>query len=97
MSSPRDIGPAAGERLESAYNRFVPRGTRTVVVLVAATVLIGILIWQLPDDVPLVSLLVPLVVSSLVLGPRQLGWESLATQGLRRPSTSLRPGASSRT
>lgn len=74
MSSPRDIGPAAGERLESAYNRFVPRGTRTVVVLVAATVLIGILIWQLPDQVPLVSLLVPLVVSSLVLGPRQLPW-----------------------
>lgn len=74
MSSPRDIGPAAGERLESAYNRFVPRGTRTVVVLVAATVLIGILIWQLPDDVPLVSLLVPLLVASLVLGPRQLPW-----------------------
>lgn len=74
MSSPRDIAPAAGERLESAYNRFVPRGTRTVLVLVAATVLIGILIWQLPDDVPLVSLLVPLVVSSLVLGPRQLPW-----------------------
>lgn len=74
MSSPRDIGPAAGERLESAYNRFVPRGTRTVVVLVAATVLIGIAIWELPEYVPLVTLLVPLVVASLVLGPRQLPW-----------------------
>lgn len=74
MSSPRDIAPAAGERLESAYNRFVPRGTRTVLVLVAATVLIGIAIWEFPEYVPLVTLVVPLVVASLVLGPRQLPW-----------------------
>jgi hypothetical protein len=42
--------------------------------LVVSTVLIGLAIWQFEDWVPLVTLLVPLVVSSLVLGPRQLPW-----------------------
>jgi serine phosphatase RsbU (regulator of sigma subunit) len=59
--------------LNAAASRLVPRGSRVLVVLVAATVLIGLLI-ELNDNVPLVSLLVPLVLSSLVLGPRQLPW-----------------------
>lgn len=60
--------------LNAAANRLVPRGSRTLVLLVAATVLIGLAIWLLDPSVPLVSLLVPLVLSSLVLGPRQLPW-----------------------
>ena len=43
-------------------------------VLVVATVAIGVAIWLFPVDAPLVTLLVPLVVSSLMLGPRQLPW-----------------------
>src|SRR5688572_4594572 len=60
--------------LNAVASRLVPRGSRTLVLLVASTVLIGLAIWLRSDDVPLVSLLVPLVVSSLVLGPRQLPW-----------------------
>jgi len=60
--------------LNAAANRLVPRGSRTLVLLVVATVLIGLAIWRLDGDFPLVSLLVPLVLSSLVLGPRQLPW-----------------------
>jgi hypothetical protein len=51
----------------------VPRGSRTLVLLVLATLLLGVVIW-LFADFPLVSLLVPMVLSSLVLGPRQLPW-----------------------
>ena len=43
-------------------------------LLVVVTAAIGAAIWLFPDYVPLVSLLVPLVLSSLVLGPRQLPW-----------------------
>ncbi|WP_242498623.1 PP2C family protein-serine/threonine phosphatase [Nocardioides ganghwensis] len=65
MSSP-SLGAAVG--------RVVPRGSRVLVLLVVSTVLIGLAIWRFDEDAPLVTLLVPLVVSSLVLGPRQLPW-----------------------
>ena len=78
MSSPRERGAGPtldlGRWFEGALNRVVPHGMRILVFLVVATVLIGIAIWQVPDYAPLVSLLVPLVVSSLMLGPRQLSW-----------------------
>ena len=74
MSSPRDRRPAAGRRLGRALDRVVPRASRVLVLLVISTVLIGLAIWFLPLYAPLVTLLVPLVVSSLVLGPRQLPW-----------------------
>ena len=67
MSSPR-------EGLVNAYNRVVPRGSRVLVLLVVSTLAIGAAIWTFRNDAPLVSLLVPLLVSSLVLGPRQLPW-----------------------
>ena len=74
MGSPRDAGSAAGARLEAVLNRLVPRGSRMVAYLVVATVLIGIAIWFLPAWAPLITLVVPMVVASLVLGPRQLPW-----------------------
>ena len=60
--------------LEAGLNRVVPRGSRVLVSLVVATLAIGASILLFPVDAPLVTLLVPLVVSSLVLGPRQLPW-----------------------
>ena len=60
--------------LNAVASRLVPRGSRTLVLLVVATLLIGVAIWLFPVEVPLVSLLVPMVLSSLVLGPRQLPW-----------------------
>jgi hypothetical protein len=60
--------------LEAGLNRVVPRGSRTLVALVLATLAIGLSIWLFPDAAPLVTLVVPLVVSSLMLNPRQLPW-----------------------
>ncbi len=78
MSSPRERHgrPAArlGRGLEGLLNRVVPRGSRLLVLLVLTTVSFGVAIALFPDYAPLASLLVPLVVSSLVLGPRQLPW-----------------------
>jgi hypothetical protein len=76
MSSSGARRPTAGvgERLTGAFNRVVPRGAGMLVLLVVATVLIGLAIWRFSEDAPLVTLLVALVVSSLVLGPRQLPW-----------------------
>jgi hypothetical protein len=71
MSSPTaDVG----HWFERIARRVVPRGSRTVTLLVVATVAIGIAIWFVPDWAPLSALTVPMVVSSLVLGPRQLPW-----------------------
>ncbi|HEV2798629.1 MAG TPA: PP2C family protein-serine/threonine phosphatase [Nocardioides sp.] len=60
--------------LEAGLNRVVPRGSRILAALVVATVAIGASIYFFPVNAPLVTLLVPLVVSSLMLGPRQLPW-----------------------
>jgi hypothetical protein len=70
----RSAQAGVGRRAERLVNRVVPRGSRILVLLVLATVLIGVAIWQFPKDAPLVTLLVPLVVSSLMLGPRHLPW-----------------------
>ena len=60
--------------LGAGVDRLIPYGSRILMTLVAVTVVAGLAIWQLPDYVPLVTLMVPLVVSSLMLGPRQLPW-----------------------
>lgn len=61
-------------RLDLRLQRLLPRGSTYLAVLVAVSLAIGVAIWLFPDYVPLVSLLFPLVVANLVLGPRQLPW-----------------------
>ena len=63
-----------GGSVASGINRVVPRGSRSLVVLVMSTLAIGVAVWLLPDLLPLVTLMVPLVVSSLILAPRHLPW-----------------------
>ena len=60
--------------LGESFDRVVPRGSRILWVLVLATALIGAAILRFPHEAPLTGLLVPLVVASLMLGPRQLPW-----------------------
>jgi hypothetical protein len=75
MSAARDRSSrSASQWLEAVLDRVLPHGSRILVALVVATVAIGLAIFFFPGDAPLVTLLVPLVVSSLVLGPRQLPW-----------------------
>ena len=77
MTSPRARRlrtSAVGGRVSSGINHVVPRGSQTLVLLVLITLVFGALVRAAPDSVPLVTLMVPLVVSSLMLGPRQLPW-----------------------
>ena len=53
---------------------MLPSETRTLVVLVVLTLALGLAIWKLPDWAPITVLILPMVVGSLVLGPRQLPW-----------------------
>ena len=61
-----------GQRLGSAGQGILPRESRALAALVLLTVVVGVLIWRVPDYAPLSLLVVPLVVANLVLGPRQL-------------------------
>ena len=77
MSSPgphRTSASSLRASLAAGLGLVVPRGWRILTLLVVATLLIGLSIWRLPFYSPLVTLLVPLVVASLMLGPRQLSW-----------------------
>lgn len=72
-SRPRST-PALSARLRSWSRRVVRRSRLPLVGLCVVTLALGVGIWFVPDYVPLMSLLVPLVVGSLVLGPRHLPW-----------------------
>jgi Stage II sporulation protein E (SpoIIE) len=78
-----DVQPSrARTNVEPARRRFLRRFTRrgayqdtkTFVLLMAlaAAVVVGIALF--PDDVPLISLMVPLLLGSLMLNPRHLPW-----------------------
>ncbi len=104
MSEPRSVrtaGPTQlGQRLELLAHRWFLRDTGPLLGLVLATVLIGIGVWMWPDYVPMMSLLLPLVVASLVLGPRHLPWfvafvlVVLAIMVPRQPTISVRVATS---
>ena len=74
MSSSSEHGPGLRARLSGVVDRVLPRGTRLVAALAAITIALGVAIQLAQDYTPLVSLLLPLVVASLILGPRQLPW-----------------------
>lgn len=74
MSTPRSGAQRVGRRFEARILRRLPPDSLTLVVLVAVTVGLAICIWKVPDWSPINTLIVPMVVGSLVLGPRQLPW-----------------------
>jgi hypothetical protein len=66
--------PSLGQRFESALHGALPRDSRLFALLIALSATVGVLIWQVTDYVPLTSMVVPLVLANLMLGPRQLPW-----------------------
>ena len=53
---------------------MISRRARLFAELVAATVVITFLLFRWPDTVPLSALVIPLLLGSLLLGPRELPW-----------------------
>jgi hypothetical protein len=60
--------------LRRAVRRGIPPHRRVLVYLVGLTVVVTALIALWADTVPLTALLVPLLVASILLGPRHLPW-----------------------
>lgn len=58
----------------TARRRLIPRGNRTLVLLVALTVVATLVLLIWPKNTPMTVLIVPLLLGSLLLGPRQLPW-----------------------
>ncbi|MEI5672585.1 MULTISPECIES: PP2C family protein-serine/threonine phosphatase [unclassified Nocardioides] len=65
---------ALGRRWRSSYRSGYVREYRLVGALIAVTVLINVGVAVSPTVFPFTSLMVPLLVGSLLLGPRQLQW-----------------------
>ncbi len=76
MTDPR--GPAFASSVRRSWTATVraalPRRSRAVRVLSLVALLVGALIFAFPDVVPLNTLVLPLLVGSLILGPRHLPW-----------------------
>ncbi len=70
----RPVRPMPGRRWRVRIWREAPRGAPVIAVLALGTVVITGLLFQFPDMVPLSSLAVPLLLGSLLIGPRQLPW-----------------------
>ena len=54
--------------------RLIPRGNGTLTLLVALTVVATVVVLIWPTNAPMTVLIVPLLLGSLLLGPRQLPW-----------------------
>ena len=76
MTARPDARPAA-RRLRPRvvrHSRIVQPGSGVLVLLVALTVGVTVLVVAWPDTAPMSMLMVPLLLGSLLLGPRQLPW-----------------------
>jgi hypothetical protein len=65
---------ALGRRWRTSNRNGLVREYRLVAVLMAITLLVNVGVALEPTIVPFTSLMVPLLVGSLLLGPRQLQW-----------------------
>lgn len=70
----RPARPSLGQRWRASNRNGFVREYRLVGVLMALTVLIDVGVALSPTTFPFTSLMVPLLVGSLILGPRQLQW-----------------------
>ncbi len=66
--------PRLREAANAALRRSSPEGDRALLSLVALTLVLAIPGWIFPDYVPVTALVLPLILGSLILGPRHLPW-----------------------
>lgn len=75
MTERKPLREAVSSRTRQAHHRLVRSGWSVeLIALSGITMVMAIGIVLFPAVVPLVTLVLPLVVGSLVLGPRQLPW-----------------------
>ena len=65
----------SGETVRRATSSLRPPREQTILwALVAFSVLLTVLIWSMPQDIPVSALVLPMLLGSLILGPRHLPW-----------------------
>jgi hypothetical protein len=69
----RQSGGVLG-RAAAALRINTPSDTRVLWLLVVLSAVLSVLIWTLPERTPLSSLFLPMLLGSLILGPRHLPW-----------------------
>lgn len=70
----RPVRRMPGHRWRMTIWREAPRGALLAAVLALGAVAITGLLFEFPDVIPLSALAVPLLLGSLLIGPRQLPW-----------------------
>jgi hypothetical protein len=69
------MSPQSGGTVRRTTSALRPSREQTVLwALVAFAILLTVLIWARPDEIPVSSLVLPMLLGSLVLGPRHLPW-----------------------
>ncbi|WP_181310408.1 PP2C family protein-serine/threonine phosphatase [Nocardioides campestrisoli] len=75
MAEANSVLSASARRVRQHYHRAVRTGmSEQLVLLVVVTLLMAAAIVGVPDYAPLILMVLPMAVASLVLGPRQLPW-----------------------
>jgi len=71
---PSRTTPRLRDAASAALRRSSPEADRSLLVLVALTLVIAIPCWIWPDTMPVTALVLPLILGSLMLSPRHLPW-----------------------
>lgn len=58
----------------TTWRTLLPRESRDARILAAAALVLAALVFRFPDTVPLNTLVLPMLLGSLLLGPRHLPW-----------------------
>jgi hypothetical protein len=66
--------PSLRGAANAALRRSSPEADRALLGLVALTLVLAVPGWIFPDVVPVTALVLPLILGSLMLGPRHLPW-----------------------
>ena len=71
---PGGRSPSLSSAWSTALRRGMPVDQRALVVLVLLSLALAIPMWTFPEEMPLTALVLPLLLGSLTLGPRELPW-----------------------
>src|SRR5690349_16285240 len=84
--------PARPARIATTFRRRVmPSGRRTLGWLAVLALVVAAVTWVWPVDTPIVMIVLPMLLGSLLLGPRQLPWFVLFTLALLLTSLARQP------
>jgi hypothetical protein len=92
-----NVAPARRRTLRRFARRGAYQDTKVFIVLMAMSLVLLVAIGLWPDMVPIISLLVPLLLGSLMLNPRHLLWFVIYVVATLLVGLALQPSVSAKT